>query len=61
MKTLSNLFNTVFTDIDNLNLKEYIKLINNKSNLTEYQTIHKHHIIPKCWYTKNNIEIDNSS
>ena len=61
MKTLSNLFNTVFTDIDNLNLKEYIKLINNKSSITEYQTIHKHHIIPRCWYTKNNIEIDNSS
>ena len=61
MKILSNLFNTVFTDIDNLNLKEYIKLINNKSSITEYQTIHKHHIIPRCWYTKNNIEIDNSS
>lgn len=43
-------------------LDKYIKLIinNNLSKKIKYKSA-KHHILPRCYYTLNNIEVDNSS
>ena len=61
MKKLSELFNTAFIESNNSNLKQYIDLINNPSIINQNQIIHIHHIIPRCWFIRNNIEIDNSN
>lgn len=61
MKNISKLFNTAFIEPNNSNLKQYIDLINNPSIINQNQIIHIHHIIPRCWFIKNNIEIDNSN
>ena len=55
---------TVMTDI--LKVFEYnqhfVAMINiiNMARLNPPESGHKHHIIPKCWFRKNNLTIDNS-
>ena len=55
---------TVMTDI--LKVFEYnqhfVVMMNiiNMARLNPPESGHKHHIIPKCWFTKNNLPIDNS-
>ena len=55
---------TVMTDI--LKVFEYnqhfVAMMNiiNMARLNPPESGHKHHIIPKCWFRKNNLTIDNS-
>ena len=55
---------TVMTDI--LKVFEYnqhfVAMMNiiNMARLNPLESGHKHHIIPKCWFRKNNLTIDNS-
>lgn len=47
--------------IDNDYLIKYVDLINNNSDTVKVKgETHKHHIIPRCWYRLNNVEIDNT-
>ena len=42
--------------------QHFVAMMNiiNKAKLFPPKEGHKHHIIPKCWFKKNNLEIDNS-
>ena len=47
--------------IDNEYLINYGHLIDRNINTKlQVKQTHKHHIIPKCWFKINNLEIDNS-
>ena len=47
--------------IDNEYLDKYVELIeSNRETKREKFKTQKHHIIPRCYYEKNNIEVDNS-
>lgn len=42
--------------------QHFVAMMNiiNKARLNPPSKVHKHHIIPKCWFKKNNIQVDNS-
>ena len=42
--------------------QHFVAMMNiiNSSRLNPPESGHKHHIIPKCWFTMNNLPIDNS-
>lgn len=47
--------------IDNEYLKKYCQIIErHSSRQPRFSMIHKHHIIPRCWFKLNNLTVDDS-